>query len=170
MKKTIFSIFVLMFLSFTLRGQDLSFQTLDKSVISLQSHRGKVVVLAVGASWLPLSKQQVSVTNKLAKQYASRKDIVIYFVFTDSNNPKSKNFASDEQLMKFAQENKISVGILRDPDALLSTKKLKVEQLPSFVVIGKNGVLADTFSSLDLEATNLDNLTAQISSTIEQLL
>ncbi len=160
----------LMFLSFALRAQDLNFQTLDKGTISLELHRDKVVVLAVGASWLPLSKQQVSIANRLAKQYAGRKDVLIYFVFTDSNNPKSKNFAPDEQLKKFAQENGLSVGILRDPDGLTSTKKLKVEQLPSFVVIGKNGILADTLGGLDLEAGNTDSLVKQISNIVEKLL
>ena len=44
-------------------NQTASLHTLDGEVVSLPTLKGKVVVLAIGASWLPLSKQQI-ITNQ----------------------------------------------------------------------------------------------------------
>src|SRR3954466_3620618 len=70
---------------------------LDGSRVDIQGQRGKVVILAVGASWLPLSGKQAEYTNTLTKRYGGR-DVVVYFVSTDSTLPKSKNFASNEDI------------------------------------------------------------------------
>ena len=52
--------------------------SIDGSRVDLDAQKGKVVVLAVGASWLPLSAKQIEVTNALAKKYQGR-DIVARF-------------------------------------------------------------------------------------------
>ena len=98
-------------------------------------------MLAIGASWLPLSKNQVETVNKLAKKYAN-KNVVFYFIATDSITQKSKNYASDEDLRKFAARNKLTVATLRDADGVLTVKSYKIDQLPAFVVLGKDGVIA----------------------------
>src|SRR3982751_3609280 len=88
---------------------------LDGSHVDIQGQRGKVVVLAVGACWLPLSGKQAEYTNTLAKRYAGR-DVVFYFVTTDSTNAKSKNYADGAALKKFAFQNKLDgLTVLRDP-------------------------------------------------------
>lgn len=113
------------------------------------SGQNKVVVLAIGASWLPLSKNQVSAVNKLSKKYAGR-DVVFYFISTDSDNAKSKNYASNDQLRKFAADNKLTVGILRDSDGTLTVKKYKIDQFPAFVVLKKDGTpAAEVFGGID---------------------
>ena len=76
---------------------DFSLRTLDGQTISSDSLRGEVVVLAFGASWLPLSKTQLQGVRKLADEYSDR-GVVVYWVSTESEDPKSKNFASDDQL------------------------------------------------------------------------
>jgi hypothetical protein len=63
-------------------------------------------------------------------------------VATDSTNAKSKNYASDDDLKKFATKNKLTVATLRDSDGLLTIKSYKIDQLPAFVVLGKDGVIA----------------------------
>src|ERR1044071_2453839 len=88
---------------------------LDGSRVDVQGQRGKVVILALGASWLPLSTKQAEYTNILAKRYAGR-DVAIYFVSTDSLQSKSKNFASNDDIKKFATANKLTVTVLRDGD------------------------------------------------------
>lgn len=95
--------------------------TLGGGTVNIEGQRGKVVVLAIGASWLPLSKDQAVITNKLAKKYAGR-DVAVYFVATDSTAAKSKNYASDEELTAFSTKNKLSVSVLRDSDGLLTLK------------------------------------------------
>ena len=47
--------------------------------MDIQAQRGKVVILAVGSGWLPLSGKQAEYTNMLAKRYAG-KNVVVYFV------------------------------------------------------------------------------------------
>ena len=75
------------------------------------------MVLAFGASWLPLSKAQLQGVRKLADEYSDR-GVVVYWVSTESEDPKSKNFASDEQLRAFAQKYGLKVTVLRDPDGV----------------------------------------------------
>lgn len=151
-------------------AQSVSLPSLDGGSVSLGSQKGKVVVLAIGASWLPLSRQQAVIANKLSKKYAG-KDVVIYFVTTDSANAKSKNFASDEQVKAFAARSKMTVPILRDADGAVTLKKYNVDQLPSFVVLDKDGNMAgEAFGGLDPDAAATDNLANQIAQTIDKLL
>src|SRR5947207_2811524 len=96
--------------------------SLDGSSVDISNQHGKVVVLAVGAAWLPLSAKQAEFTNTLAKKYAG-KSVVIYFIATDSANVKSRNYASISQLKEFAMTNKLNVPVLHDPDGVGTLKK-----------------------------------------------
>lgn len=115
--------------------------SIDGNRVDVNGQTGKVVVLAIGARWLPLSNKQAEATNALAKKYAG-KNVAIYFVATDSANPKSKNYASTDMLRQFADANKLSVPVLHDPDGAATLKRFKVDQVPSFVILDKNGSLA----------------------------
>src|SRR5258707_7863772 len=105
---------------------DFSLRAIDGATVTSESLRGEVVVLAFGASWLPLTRNQMEAVKKLADQYAGR-GVAVYWVSTESESPKSKNYASDEQLRELARKYKAAV--LRDPDGVVS-KKLGVDQLP----------------------------------------
>jgi thiol-disulfide isomerase/thioredoxin len=151
-------------------AQNVTLQSLDGGSVSLASQKGKVVVLAIGASWLPLSRQQAVIANRLSKKYAG-KDVVIYFVTTDSANAKSKNFASDEQVKAFAARNKMTVPILRDSDGAATLKRFNLDQLPSFVLLDKNGnAVGEAFSGLDTDHAATENLTNLISQAIDKIL
>lgn len=140
--------------------------SLDGSKIDVQAHDGKVVILAMGASWLPLSAKQAEYTNMLAKKYAG-KNVVIYFVATDSASAKSKNFASNEDIRKFATTNKLTVQVLRDSDGALTLKKFKVDQLPSFVILDKSGEsVSEPFGGIDPKY----DITVPISKAVDKLL
>ena len=142
-----------------------SLQRVGGGTVDLQAQKGKVVVLAYGAKWLPLSAKQVDFTNVLAKKYAG-KNVAIYFVCTDSLNGKSKNFATDEVLAQFVTDSKSSVPMLRDPDGALM-KKYRVDQLPSFVILDKTGVVSgDAFGGIDPKF----DITVPISKRIDSLL
>src|SRR6266850_2700838 len=116
---------------------EFSLRSIDGQTITSNSLKGEVVVLAFGASWLPLSKTQLQGIRKLADEYANR-GVVVYWVSTESEDPKSKNYASDDQLRAFAQKYGLKVTVLRDPDGTTS-KKFGVDQLPSIVIIDKAG-------------------------------
>ena len=139
---------------------------LDGSRVDVQAQRGKVVILAIGASWLPLSGKQAEYTNSLTKKYAGR-DVVVYFVSTDSATPKSRNFASNDDIKKFATANKLSVTILRDPDGAATLKKFNIDQIPSFVILDKSGnMVGDAFGGIDPKF----DITVPISRAIDKLL
>jgi len=122
---------------------------LDGSTVNVQGQKGKIVVLAVGASWLPLSEQQAASTATLARKFAG-KDVVIYFVLTDSDKPGARNYATNDQLRTFAAQNKVSVQLLRDPDGAATLKKFQIEQVPSFVILDRSGSLAgEPFGGID---------------------
>lgn len=139
---------------------------LDGSKVDIEAQDGKVVILAVGASWLPLSAKQAEYTNILAKKYAG-KNVVIYFVATDSDSVKSKNFASNEDIRKFSTTNNLSVTVLRDSDGALTLKKFKIDQLPSFVLLTKSGDLSgEPFGGIDPKY----DITVPISKAVDKLL
>jgi thiol-disulfide isomerase/thioredoxin len=167
--KLLFAILMFTFV-FSTAGysQNLSFTALDGENLSLQTQKGKVVVLAVGATWLPLSKNQAIVINKLSKKYAGR-DVVIYFVATDSTAAKSKNFASNEEIQAFATRNKLTSSVLRDSDGAGTLKKFKIDQLPAFIVFDKEGkAAAEPYGGLT--PTKEDDLIVQISRKIDEIL
>jgi peroxiredoxin len=139
---------------------------LDGSRVDVQGQRGKVVILAVGASWLPLSGKQAEYTNTLTKRYGGR-DVVVYFVSTDSTVPKSKNFASNEDIKKFATANKLTATVLRDSDGAATLKKFNIDQIPSFVILDKNGnIVGQAFGGID---PNYD-ITIPISKAVDKIL
>ena len=148
------------------KAQASSLLGLDGSRVDVQGQHGKVVILAVGARWLPLSGKQAEYTNNLAKKYTGR-DVVVYFVSTDSIDTKSKNFASNDDIKKFATSSKLTVTILRDVDGVYSLKKFNLDQIPSFVVLDKNGTMVgQAFGGID---PNYD-ITVPISKTVDRIL
>jgi peroxiredoxin len=127
---------------------DFSLKGMDGQVVTASSLRGEVSVFAFGASWLPLTRNQMEALKKVADQYAGR-GVAFYWVSTESDNPKSKNFASDEQLLQLSRKYKVTV--LRDSDGIVS-KRLGVDQLPSLVILGKQGNVVDRTGGLDPSA------------------
>jgi len=144
---------------------DFSLRSTDGQTITSDSLRGEVVVLAFGASWLPLSKAQLQGIRKLADEYANR-GVVVYWVSTESDDPKSKNYASDANLRAFAQKYGLKVTVLRDPDGAVS-RKFGVDQLPSIVILDKNGnPVGEPIGGLDPQG----NLAGQLASRLDKVL
>ncbi len=165
--KSLLLIFSFVFaLSLAISAQTLT--ALDGARVDVENQKDKVVVLAIGASWLPLSTQQAAITNKLAKKYAGR-DVVVYFVATDSASAKSKNYASDEELGSFVTRNKMTVPVLRDSGGAQTLKKYGVDQLPSFVILGKDGKPAtEAFGGIGTDPKN--DVSIPISQAIDRIL
>ena len=144
---------------------DFSLKSIDGQTITSNSLRGEVVVLAFGASWLPLSRTQLQGVRKFADEYSNR-GVVVYWVSTESDDSKSKNYASDEQLRAFAEKYGLKVTVLRDPDGAVS-KKFGVDQLPSIVILDKEGNLSGgPIGGLDPTG----NLASQLASRLDKLL
>ena len=145
----ILALFVITLGAFAAASGQTSLPSLSGGSVDVQAQRGKVVVLAVGASWLPLSGKQAEFTNSLAKKYAG-KNVAIYFIATDSTNPRSKNYATDDQVRQWASTNRLTVPVLRDSDGAAVMRKFAVDQLPAFIVLDKNGNQSgDAFGGID---------------------
>jgi thiol-disulfide isomerase/thioredoxin len=149
-------------------AQAVTLTSLDGERVNVQGQKGKIVVLAIGASWLPLSNQQAIIVNKLSKKYAGR-DVVFYFVMTDSASVKSKNYADDDTIRKFAANNKLSAPVLRDSDGAVTLKKFGIDQLPSFVILGKDGKPA-TESYVGIDVDPKADIISAISREIDEIL
>jgi len=144
---------------------EFSMRSIDGRPVTSESLRGEVVVLAFGASWLPLSRTQLQGIRKLADEYSDR-GVVVYFVSTESEDAKSKNFASDEQLRAFAEKYGLKVTVLRDPDGAVS-KKLGIDQLPSIVILDKQGnVVGEPIRGIDPQG----NLAGQLAKSLDKIL
>lgn len=143
-----------------------SLPSLDGSRVDVEAQRGKVVVLAIGASWLPLSAKQIEYTNALAKKYQG-KDVVFYFVATDSASAKSKNFATNDDIRKFTLVNKFNGTVLRDADGAITLERYEIDQVPSFVILNKTGVqVGEPFGGIDPKY----DITIRLSKAIDKLL
>ena len=144
---------------------EFSLRSIDGQTVSSDSLRGEVVVMAFGASWLPLSKTQLQGVRKLADEYSER-GVVVYWVSTESEDSKSKNYASDDQLRGFSQKYGLKVTVLRDPDGVVS-KRMGVDQLPSIIILDKQGnIVGGPIGGLDPNG----NLTTQLASRLDRIL
>ena len=133
----------------TARGVNFNLRTVDGGSITSEMLRGDVVVLAFGASWLPLSRTQVQGVQGLADEYRDR-DLRVYWVSTDSEKPQSKNYATDDQIRSFARKHGLKVAVLRDPDgALFKTLGVERNQLPAIVILDREGNVAETIGGFN---------------------
>ena len=140
---------------------DFSLRSIDGQTISSDSLRGEVVVLVFGASWLPLSRKQAQGVRKLADTYAGR-GVAVYWVSIESESPKSKNYASDEQLRAFSRKHELNVTVLRDPEGKVS-KQLGVDQIPAIVILDKQGnVHGNPINGLDPQVNLIDQLSPRL--------
>ena len=144
---------------------EFSLRSVNGQTITSESLRGEVVVLAFGASWLPLSRTQLQGVRKLADEYSDR-GVVVYWVSTESENAKSKNYASDQQLRNFAEKYGLNVTVLRDPDGAVS-RKLGADELPSVVILDKHGnPVGEPIKGIDPDG----NLAGQLAKQLDKIL
>jgi peroxiredoxin len=137
-------------------------RTVEGGSITSQMLRGDVVVLAFGATWLPLSRAQVQGVQRVADEFAAR-DVRVYWVSTDSDKPQSKNYATDDQLRAFARRNTLKIAILRDPDGeLFKTLGVERNQLPALVILDKEGNVSETIGGLAPEGDLLQQLSPKL--------
>jgi peroxiredoxin len=116
-------------------------RTTDGGEITSEMLRGDVVVLAFGSSLLgPLSKEEAQQAQELADHFAPQ-NVRVYFVCTDSDAPKSRTYATDEQIRAFAHKNGLKVAVLRDPDSALF-KRTGADQLPAIVILDRAGEIS----------------------------
>lgn len=147
-------------------AQNVSLKNLSGEAVTMQEMKGKITVLAIGATWLPLSKDQAVIVNKLTKTFA-KKDVAIYFVATDSDVQKSRNFATDDQIGVFGTKNKLTAPILRDTTGA-TLKKFGLDQIPAFVILDATGKVIEKIDGIDPDPEA--DLAEQLTNTLNGLL
>jgi peroxiredoxin len=166
------SLAVLLGLSSVVWGQkstagpaEFSLRSIDRQMVTSDSLRGEVVVLAFGASWLQLSRAQLQGVKKLADTYTGR-GVVVFWVSTESEDAKSKNYASDDQLRAFGKKYGMDVTVLRDPDMVVA-KKLGADELPSIIILDKKGnLVGEPIKGIDPDG----NLAGQVAKQLDPIL
>ena len=120
---------------------DFKLRSADGGEITSEMVKGDVVVLGFGSTSLgSLSKSQAQGLQELADQFGER-DVRVYWVSTDSESPKSKNYATDEQLRAFARKSGLKLAVLRDPDGTLF-KRTGADQIPAIVILDRAGEIS----------------------------
>jgi peroxiredoxin len=120
---------------------DFKLRSADGGEITSEMVKGDVVVLGFGSTSLgSLSKTQLQQLQELADQ-PDKTDVRVYWVSTDSDSPKSKNYETDDQLRAFAHKAGLKVAVLRDPDGALF-KRTGADQLPATVILDRGGEIS----------------------------
>jgi peroxiredoxin len=116
---------------------EFSFRSLDGGKVTSSDLRGKVVVLIFGDSRLRVTKEQAESVRLLEFEFAPR-GVVFYLVSTDSETPRSKRYASDEEVREQLRRRGLRLPILRDPGGR-TLRKYGRGQIPLVVVLDGEG-------------------------------
>jgi peroxiredoxin len=126
--------------AFLPQSRQATFRSVDGREVRLADHKGKVVVMSFGGTWVPLASKELPALQKIADRYSSR-GVQVYWVSINSSKPGARNYASDADLQAFAQKYNLKVTALRDPDQTVY-KSFGLDAVPTVVIIDQEGNLA----------------------------
>jgi peroxiredoxin len=124
-----------------------SLRGLDGQTVNLTDGRGRMVVLAFGATWTPLAAKELPALQELADRYANR-GVTFFWVSINAAKDGARNFASDADLRAFASRAGLKVTVLRDPDQA-AYRAYGVTGLPAVIVLDKSGQVAHRQTGFD---------------------
>jgi peroxiredoxin len=122
------------------QSQSVTFRSIDGREVRLADHKGKVVVMSFGGTWVPLASKELPALQKIADRYSSR-GVQVYWVSINSSKPGARNYASDADLQAFTQKHNLKLTALRDPDQA-AYKSFGLDAVPTVVIIDQQGNLA----------------------------
>lgn len=128
----------------------LELKTIDNRSITAKSLQGKTVVYFVFATWDKINASSVSKINLLYQKY-KKNNIEIIGISLDK---------SMENLQEYLKINKIKFPVVCDLQYWESplVDKLQVQQLPTVVIVDKNGLVVSNKQKItDIETTLLSN-------------
>jgi peroxiredoxin len=122
------------------QSQSATFHSIDGREVKLADHKGKIVVMSFGGTWVPLASKELPALQKLADRYSSR-GVQVYWVSINSSKPGARNYATDADLQAFTQKHNLRLTTLRDPDQT-AYKSFGLDAVPTVVIIDQQGNLA----------------------------
>ena len=108
------------------------------AAFSLSSERGNVVLLDVWATWCDPCRETLPQYQELAKRFAD-KGLKVYAVNVD---------ADLNEVKQFVIEQKLTLPVLLDPEALKSEAALHVKLMPTSFLIDRKGVIRQMHEGL----------------------
>ena len=122
------------------KAADFRLETLEGETYTLSEMLGKVVLLDVGASWCGPCNMAVPQLKLIYDHFSKTKDFVIWGV-NDGETP--------QQVRKSLDEHQPPWPVLLDPTREVA-KAYKVEYIPKFIFIDKNGYWQYNFGSSNI--------------------
>ncbi|HEX5081596.1 MAG TPA: TlpA disulfide reductase family protein [Blastocatellia bacterium] len=122
------------------QSQSATFHSVDGREVKLSDQKGKVVIMSFGGTWVPLASKELPALQKIADRYSSR-GVQVYWVSINSSKPGARNYASDADLLAFAQKHNLKLTPLRDPDQTVY-KSFGLDAVPTVVIIDQQGNVA----------------------------
>ena len=138
--------FILSFLALALASgapaqtPSVTLRSVDGAEVRLADLKGKVVVMSFGGTWVPLASKELPALQKIADRTSSR-GVQVYWVSINSAKPGARNYASDADLLAFAQKHNLKVPALRDSDQA-AYKAFGLDAVPTVVILDRQGNLA----------------------------
>lgn len=131
---------------------DFNLTNLEGKNVKLSDYRGKVVVLDFWATWCGPCKASFPNMQKLVNEYKN-KNVAFFFIDTwEEGNPT----AIKEEVAKFITNKEYTFNVLFDSKREIVTK-YKIEEIPTKIVIDKNGDFLSISSSEDNLKAIIDN-------------
>jgi cytochrome c biogenesis protein CcmG, thiol:disulfide interchange protein DsbE len=106
---------------------------------TLSSLRGRVVLLDVWATWCEPCRDAMPLYGDLQKEFGPR-GLEVMTINID---------ADPQPIAAFLTEAKVSLPVLRDPEAAIAESKLKVKLMPTAFLIDRRGVIRHVHEGFD---------------------
>jgi cytochrome c biogenesis protein CcmG/thiol:disulfide interchange protein DsbE len=107
--------------------------TFEGKQVSLDSLKGKVVLLNFWASWCVTCKDEAAFLEQAWQQYSSRDDVVFLGVAWTDTDSKAKDYIS-----------RYTISYQNGPDlGTRISQKYRITGVPETYIIGRDGVLVD---------------------------
>lgn len=136
------------------RPVDFTLARFPSGSYSLAQDRGSVVLLDIWATWCEPCGEALPSYDQLLEQFQAR-GLKVYAISVD---------ADSKPIGPFIEALKLRVPVLHDPGAAVADAVLKVRQLPTSVLLDRNGVARSVHEGLS------DDLLQQTIREVESLL
>lgn len=146
-----------------LPATDFSLKTPDGKTVTLESLKGKIIVIDFWATWCAPCKALFPKMQKLMDRYKNREDIVFLFIHTMENSAKPTEEAS-----KYLRERNFKFTLLMDLKDKTTKKNpvaenFKVRAIPAKFVIDKQGIIRfNTVGNTGGDDSFLEEMSAMI--------
>jgi thiol-disulfide isomerase/thioredoxin len=133
---------------------------LDGTPVTLDSLKGRVVVMDFWGTWCGPCLAEMPAIQKVHRTFASNSNVVFLAVNAGWHGD------SADTVRSFVERRHLDVPVALDPDG--ATRQLKVDALPTLVLIDRQGRIRLEEAGFDMDEPLESNLTGQIQRLLQQ--